>query len=131
MLLSVSKRIFALIARGFRPLPQIRYKELFFSALLLSHRADAAVIIQRPLYIGLTSGLVGYWSFDGQDTFGKVNKTIDGSGNNNHGTLTNGATTTIGKLGQALSFDGVDDYVAITENAGLAMSQGTLGVVAK
>jgi len=29
--------------------------------------AEAAIVIQAPKYIGLTNGLVGYWSFDGKD----------------------------------------------------------------
>jgi len=29
--------------------------------------AHAAVVIQAPKYIGLNSGLVGYWSFNGAD----------------------------------------------------------------
>ena len=68
----------------------------------LPHRAHASVIIQRPLYIGLGSGLVGYWSFDGGDI--NQTKALDRSGQGNDGTLTNGATTTTGKLGQG--FDG-------------------------
>src|SRR3989338_10278943 len=35
----------------------------------------------------------------------------DSSGNNNTGTLINGPTWTTGKIGGALNFDGVDDYV--------------------
>ncbi|GIW65232.1 MAG: hypothetical protein KatS3mg093_211 [Candidatus Parcubacteria bacterium] len=49
-------------------------------------------------------GLVGYWSFD--DCTAK-----DLSGNNNNGTLVNGPTCVDGKVGKALSFDGVNDYV--------------------
>ncbi|MCX8016044.1 MAG: prepilin-type N-terminal cleavage/methylation domain-containing protein [Patescibacteria group bacterium] len=53
------------------------------------------------------SGLVGYWSFDeGSDTIA-----YDYSGNNNHGTLYNGPQWVNGKIGKALSFDGMDDYV--------------------
>ncbi|GIW65392.1 MAG: hypothetical protein KatS3mg093_371 [Candidatus Parcubacteria bacterium] len=51
-------------------------------------------------------GLVGYWSFD--DCTAK-----DLSGNNNNGTLVNGPTCVDGKVGKALSFDGVNDYVSI------------------
>ena len=54
-----------------------------------------------------TSGLVGYWTFDE----GSGTTANDSSGNNNTGTLTNGPTWTTGKIGQALSFDGVNDYV--------------------
>jgi len=32
--------------------------------------AEAALIIQAPKYIGLTNGMVGYWSFDGKDMAG-------------------------------------------------------------
>jgi hypothetical protein len=65
----------------------------------------------------LTSGLVGYWTLDGKDTpwtSATAATTKDRSGNSNTGTLTNmyQATSTVaGKLGQGLSFDGVDDYI--------------------
>ncbi len=58
----------------------------------------------------LRQGLVGMWTFDGNDMSG--NTAIDRSGNANNGTLTNGPAKTIGKIGQALNFDGVDDYVS-------------------
>ena len=50
----------------------------------------------------LKKGLVGYWSFE--DTTMAGTKVYDQSGQNNTGTLTNGPTRTIGKLGQALKF---------------------------
>ncbi|MDP3772440.1 MAG: LamG domain-containing protein [bacterium] len=94
---------------------------VFSFVVLLSffapHIADAAVIIQRPVYVGLTNGLVGSWSFDGPDMAG--NAAYDRSGNNNTGTLTNGPVRGIGKIGQALSFDGVDDRVNIGSSASL------------
>ena len=34
----------------------------------------------------------------------------------NHGTLTNGTTYTTGKIGQAFSFDGVNDYITLPNN---------------
>ncbi|TET20575.1 hypothetical protein E3J74_02425 [Candidatus Bathyarchaeota archaeon] len=49
-------------------------------------------------------GLVGWWPGDGN-----ASDIIDA----NHGTLVNGATFAAGKVGQAFSFDGVDDYVEI------------------
>jgi len=55
----------------------------------------------------LTEGLVGWWKFD--ETSGNI--AYDSSGNGNDGNLTNGPTWTEGKIGGALSFDGVDDYV--------------------
>ena len=58
----------------------------------------------------LTKGLVGHWTFDGQDISGT--RATDRSGNNNHGTIT-GAIAKPGKIGMALDFDGVDDFVDI------------------
>ena len=85
--------------------------------------AHAGLILNRPLYIGLTSGLVGNWSFDGPDMAGTTS--YDRSGQGNNGTLTNGPTRAIGRVGQALEFDGVNDYV----NAGSATSLDNLGPV--
>ena len=62
----------------------------------------------------LTSGLVGYWTMDGSKVNWATGAVTDSSGNGNTGYVTNMATSTAaaaGKIGQALSFDGVDDYV--------------------
>jgi hypothetical protein len=59
----------------------------------------------------LATGLVGYWPFNGKDISG--NTAYDRSGQNNNGTI-NGATKAIGKLGQGLSFDGLNAYVTVT-----------------
>jgi len=56
-----------------------------------------------------TPNLVGYWNFD--EGAGTV--VSDSSGNNNTGTLTNGPLWTAGKVGNALNFDGTNDYVSI------------------
>jgi len=60
----------------------------------------------------LDSGLVGHWTFDGPDMISNV---ADVSGQENHGTVEGqtSTTTAIGKLGQALEFDGSDDYVDV------------------
>ena len=60
---------------------------------------------------GPLDGLLGWWKFD--DGSGTVAN--DSSGNGNHGNLTNGPIWTTGKIGGALSFDGVDDKV-VTNN---------------
>ncbi len=57
----------------------------------------------------LDSGLAGYWKMDD----GSGTSATDSSTNANTGTLTNGPTWTTGQIGGAVSFDGVDDYVAI------------------
>ena len=66
----------------------------------------------------LNSGLVGHWTFDGKDM---INNVSDTSGQGNDGGLsTSGESTTskqaIGVLGQALSFDGTDDYVDVSDS---------------
>ena len=67
-----------------------------------------------PTQPDLQRGLVGHWTFDGKDMGPNVR---DKSGSGNHGNLIlsttgNTVTTTVaGRLGQALKFDGSDDYV--------------------
>jgi len=64
----------------------------------------------------LDAGLVGHWTFDGDDTSGTVTKDVSGNGNN--GTIS-GATVTPGKLGQGMSFGGVTNVVSSnTTNSG-------------
>ena len=65
----------------------------------------------------LTSGLVGLWSFNGADVSGTT--AYDRSGQGNNGTLTNGPTVTTGKIGQALSFDNVDDKIVLSNPSSL------------
>jgi Concanavalin A-like lectin/glucanases superfamily len=60
----------------------------------------------------LSQGLVGYWSFDYPDMAGIT--AFDRSGQGNNGTLTNGPVKAIGKLGQALDFNGVDSDVNLS-----------------
>ncbi len=67
-------------------------------------------------------GLVGYWTFDGQNMFG--NSAYDLSPTHATGTLTNMASSSrvMGKHGQALRFDGVNDFI----NAGSSESLDNL-----
>lgn len=80
---------------------------------------SAGTINKTPSALGLTSGLVGYWTFDGADTIwtsDTVGTTTDKSGNNNNGGLINMNKKTspaFGKIGQAMKFDGVDDFVNV------------------
>jgi hypothetical protein len=65
-------------------------------------------------------GLVGYWSLD--DAYGSVaqNRMIDNKINNTFSDgIINGATWTTGKFGKALSFDGLNDDVAINSNSSI------------
>ncbi len=67
---------------------------------------------------GLQDGLVGHWTFDGPDMLSNV---ADVSGQGNHGYLNGQISTTTddGKIGQALDFDGVDDWVKIPNDDSL------------
>ena len=68
----------------------------------------------------INSGLQGWWTFDGQNLQSKVG---DASGQGNTGYLTNfTSTTTIpGVLGQALLFNGTNQYV-ISNTSSLTLS---------
>src|SRR3989344_4780579 len=76
-------------------------------------------------FLVLNTGLVGWWTFDGKDTpwtSATAATTLDKSGNGNTGTLTNMAqatSPTIGKIGQGLKFDGVDDIIEVTQSSSI------------
>ncbi|VVB96495.1 Concanavalin A-like lectin/glucanases superfamily protein [uncultured archaeon] len=74
---------------------------------VINGTAATTVITQLP-------GLVAFWNFnDGSGTIAS-----DTSGNGNTGTITS-ATWTTGKMGSALQFDGVNDYVDAGKGASL------------
>jgi len=66
----------------------------------------------------LTSGLVGEWTFDGKDMTPNV-RDVSGQGNNGGLQNQNPTTTTIGKIGQGLNFDGVDDKINVGTGSSL------------
>jgi hypothetical protein len=78
------------------------------------YQTTAEVKANAPENSELMNGLVGLWSFNGADVSGTT--AYDRSGQGNDGTLTNGPTVTAGKIGQALRFDGSDDYVSLGSN---------------
>ena len=67
----------------------------------------------------LANGLIGHWTFDGGDvrwTSETAGVAYDASGNNAIGTFTNmerGSAPVMGKLGQAMRLDGVNEYMSI------------------
>lgn len=75
------------------------------------YKGSVATVVNKSKTNRITNGLVGYWTFDGNKIAGVT--AYDSSSSGNNGTMTNGPTPTIGKVGQALRFDGTDDYVSI------------------
>ncbi len=80
---------------------------LFFSTV--SANAATVGVSQRLL----SSGLIGYWTFDGKSM---IPNARDASGQGVHGNLSGfiATTTVAGKVGQGLRFDGVDDKVQVS-----------------
>jgi hypothetical protein len=74
----------------------------------------------------LTSGLVGLWSFDGKDVNWATGTAFDRSGAGNNGSLISMSTTsspTIGKIGQALKFNGSTTYVDLGDVSTLSFER--------
>lgn len=80
------------------------------------YRSTATVINTSTNTVGgsLTSGLVGLWSFDGKDMNWGTSKAFDRSGAGNDLTISGMSTSSapvIGKIGQALNFNGGSSYL--------------------
>lgn len=80
------------------------------SMLIIATHAIAAPANSSPTPIPPPSGMVSWWPGDGN-----ANDIVDG----NPGTMVNGATFSAGKVAQAFSFDGVDDYVNVSNSLNL------------
>ncbi len=90
------------------------YSSAFSASDVIKIYNTGKVTFQKSQNAKVTSGLVGLWSFDGPDLISTT--AYDRSGQGNNATLTGFGTTATsskkaGVIGQALQFDGVDDYV--------------------
>ena len=66
--------------------------------------------------VGISNGLVGYWTFDGGSIDWRKNQMTDMSGNGNTGqpvSMSTSSSPTAGKIGQALNFDNTSTYVQL------------------
>jgi|GEM_PF-787108 len=69
-------------------------------------------------------GLVAEWKFDE----GSGTTAVDSSGNNNNGTINGAAWTSAGISGNALQFDGINDYVAVPISSSLDSPSGAVTI---
>jgi len=79
----------------------------------------ASIIAVLTMAGGARAGLIGYWAFDD----GSGTRAQDGSPNKNHGTLMGNPQWVPGKVGMALKFDGVDDWVEVPHAAILTVDK--------
>ncbi|MHC4326299.1 MAG: LamG domain-containing protein, partial [Planctomycetota bacterium] len=78
-----------------------------------THKGDVWSFTTLP-YVPITDpNLVGWWKFDE----GSGVNVLDGSGHGNHGTLKGDPQWVMGPDGDALEFDGVDDWVEVPHAA--------------
>lgn len=105
-------------------------KQLYISNISTKQSSSQNIIQNSSCVSGLSCGLIGYWTFDGKDMVGGIAR--DGSGNGNNGNLINIATSTFyttGEIGQALNFDGTNDYISMGDildlNGGVPFSIST------
>ncbi len=85
-----------------------------------------------PVNDRLTSGLIGNWTFNDPDI--TTNDITDVTGNGNRGGFIGSATSSakmIGKIGQALAFNGTSNYVRINDASSLDVTNITVSVWAK
>jgi hypothetical protein len=88
---------------------------VFFILILISFSSFIVNSeIKHEYGISQKSSLIGYWDFDE----GQGSIVYDESGNENDGYIF-GATWTDGILSNALNFDGVDDYVEVSDSPSL------------
>jgi hypothetical protein len=84
------------------------------SYLLYQTDADTTMGVALTINTNLENGLVGHWTFDGEDIdlSSDTAEVIDRSGSGNNGNWLNHASTTFaGVVGQAIEFDNDDDYI--------------------
>lgn len=92
---------------------------------------SASRIAKPPNFLTLNTGLLAWWTFDGPDIAWNVvgplsvGTVTDKTGLGNSALYVNmdrDDATTIGKIGQGVSFDGVDDLASSTISSGLSSS---------
>ena len=103
-----------------KPLLRKAVKQMNVRSVLLPIFAVVSISAFVPIsafaQIIATDGLVSYWSFDKTSVEGKVVKDVWGE---NHGNMVGDPQIAMGKVGDALEFDGEDDYVEVADDESL------------
>ncbi|TXI33544.1 MAG: LamG domain-containing protein, partial [Candidatus Moraniibacteriota bacterium] len=73
----------------------------------------------------LDSALALYWALDDGTSGTTPTSATDSSTNGNTGTLTNSPTWTTGQVGNAVDFDGTDDYITVADSDILDVTDST------
>ncbi len=92
------------------------YSRALSTAEITALYSQGSVTIGSPVD-RVSSGLAGYWSFNGKDMDWAGNSAVDQSGQGRNVTLTNmsNLSAVAGKMGQGLSFNGSNQYASTTD----------------
>jgi hypothetical protein len=85
--------------------------------------SDGSLIASRSFtwtVVDLNPGLVAAWGFEE----GSGTTVADESGNTHTGTISGAVWTTSGRFGNALTFDGVNDWITVAHSASLSLTTG-------
>jgi hypothetical protein len=135
LLLSLGLAVFNIIIKELVISSTIRDSQIAFSAADagaecalywdLNHPGLSNGAFGGPSLGELNQGLVGHWKLDE----GTGTTAEDSSGNGNTGTV-NGAVWTSGEISGALRFDGVDDYVDVSDSSSMSFTEPGLTISA-
>lgn len=81
-----------------------------------------------------TNGLVGHWTMDGPQVNWSNNTVVDLSGSGYTGTMTNmdkNFSSRPGQMGQALAFDGAEDYLTVGNNLNMGTNDFSISAWTK
>ena len=92
------------------------FNKILTRAFVLAVIANVFMYANMAKAQAVTEGIVSYWTFDRADITDETAKDLWG---NNDGTIVGDPKIVEGQIGEALSFDGVDDYVDCGNDASL------------
>jgi hypothetical protein len=104
---------------------RIYNRALSTSEITQLYRSTSSTINKTVNIPNIDNGIVGHWTFDGKDM---VQNVADSSGQGNNGNLVGytSTTTVAGKIGQALGFNGVNQYVDAGNNVNVQLGTGSV-----